>query len=74
MKCEATWTFPKKIIKTTGLMPGMFHDDLSFTFDAKSVHITDPKEIDKMFAELDAFVAKFKTDLRKHIAEASKKT
>lgn len=74
MKCEANWTFPKKIIKTTGLMPGMFHDDLSFTFDAKGVHTADPKEIEAMFADLDKFVAKFKTDLRQHIAEASKKT
>ena len=74
MKCEATCSFPKKIVSTTGLYPGIFNDDLSFTFNAKDVHTTDPKEIDKMFAELDSFVAKYKADLRKHIAEAGKKT
>ena len=73
MECEAKGTFPKKIIKTTGLMPGMFNDDLEFTFVAKGVHTTDPKEIEAMFAELDAYVAKYKADIKQHIAEAGKK-
>lgn len=73
MKCESTCTFPKKIVSTTGIYPGMFNDDLSFTFNAKDVHTTDPKEIDKMFAELDAHVARYKKDLRDHIENARPK-
>jgi hypothetical protein len=67
MKTEFTFNMPKKIVSSTGIYPGMFNDDMSFTFTAKDVHTTDPKEIDKMFAELDAAVAKYKKDLRKHI-------
>jgi hypothetical protein len=67
MKCDFAFDLPKKIISTTGLYPGMFNDDLSFTFNAKDVHTTDPKEMDKMFAELDAAVARYKKDLRDHI-------
>jgi hypothetical protein len=73
MKCDATGTFPKKIISSTGLSPGMFNDDLSFTFNAKDVHTTDPKEIDKMFSELDVYVAKYKKDLVDHIENAKPK-
>lgn len=51
----------------------MFNDDLSFTFNAKDVHTTDPKEIDKMLAELDARVANYKNELRDHIAKAGQK-
>jgi len=72
MRCESTCTFPKKFIKTD-LYPGMFNDDLSFTFNAKGVHTTDPKEIDEMFAELDAHVAKYKKDLREHIEKEKPK-
>ena len=67
MKCDFAFGMPKKIISSTGIYPGMFNDDLSFTFNAKQVHTTDPKEIDKMFAELDAAVARYKKDLREHI-------
>jgi hypothetical protein len=72
MECESTCTFPKENIKATGIMPGMFNDDLSFTFNAKNVHTTDPKEIDAMFAGLDAHVANYKAELRKHIAAHKK--
>jgi hypothetical protein len=68
MECELTATFPGKKV-TTGLMPGMFNDDLEFTFTAKDVHTTDPKEIDALFAEIDRFVARYKKDLLAHIEE-----
>jgi hypothetical protein len=70
MRCEGIGTFPKKIVKTTGIYPGIFNDDLSFTFTAKDVHTTDPKEIDAMFKELDALVAKYKKDLLEDIENA----
>lgn len=73
MECEATGTYPKENVRSTGIYPGMFNDDLSFTFTAKDVHTTDPKEIDKMFAELDIYVAKYKKDLREHIEKAKSK-
>jgi hypothetical protein len=43
---------------------------LSFTFTAKDVHTTDPKEIDVMFKEFEARVARYKKDLLEHIANA----
>jgi hypothetical protein len=53
-----------------GLMPGMFQNDLTFTFKAKDVHVTDPKQIDKMLADLDLFVADFKKSARKLLKTA----
>jgi hypothetical protein len=67
MQFDFTFNLPKKIVSSTGLYPGMLNDDLSFTFTAKDVHTTDPNEIDKMLAELDATVVRYKKDLRKHI-------
>jgi len=74
MKCQSTTTFPKETVKSTAIYPGMFNDDLSFLFTAKDVHTTDPKEIDEMFAELDAHVANYKKELRKHIENAKSKS
>jgi hypothetical protein len=73
MKSEFKFDMPKKIIGSTGIYPGMFNDDLSFAFMAKDVHTRDPKEIDKMFAELDAAVARYKKDLREHIEKTNSK-
>jgi hypothetical protein len=60
MKVEFKFDMPKENVKSTGIYPGMFNDDLSFTFSAKDVHTTDPKEIDEMFNELDKAVARYK--------------
>ena len=73
MKCDSTWNMPKKMISSTGISPGMFNDDLTFTFNAKDVHTTDPQELDKMFAELDAAVAQYKNELREHIENKKSK-
>ena len=73
MECEARGTFPKENVKSTGIYPGMFNDDLSFTFTAKGVHTTDPQEVDRMFAELDTYIAKYKKDLLEHIEKAKSK-
>lgn len=67
MKIEFKFDMPKEKVKSTGIYPGMFNDDLSFTFSAKNVHTTDPKEIDEMFNELDKAVARYKKDLREAI-------
>jgi hypothetical protein len=69
MKCQAEYNFPKKLISTTALYPGIFSDDLTFTFTAEDVNTSDPKEFDTMFFELDSFVAKYKQDLLDHIAK-----
>jgi hypothetical protein len=55
-----------------GLMPGMFDNDLTFTFKAKDVHVTDPNEIDKMLWDLDIFVADFKLSARKLLKTAER--
>lgn len=56
---------------STGLTTGMFNDDLTFTFEAKDVHVTDPKEIDKMLAALDLAVLKFKQSAKKLLKSSS---
>jgi hypothetical protein len=71
MECKSECGFPKKMISVTSIQPGMFNDDLYFRFTADGVHTSDPKEIDKMFAELDAHVARYKERLREHIAKRS---
>lgn len=63
---ETTFKFnERKVIKSSsGISPEMFNDDLTFTFEAKDVHWTDPKELDKMFAELDFAVSEVKKSWR----------
>jgi len=73
MKCQFKFDLPKKITYSSGLSPGMFNDDLSFIFTAKDVHTTDAKEIDKMLAELDTGVVRYKKDLREHLENAKPK-
>jgi hypothetical protein len=51
---------PKDLVRTTGVYPGMFNDDLKFTFEAKDFHTTDPTEVAKVFAELDLAVREVK--------------
>lgn len=60
MKTTFTFNERKVITNSGGLMPGMFDDDLKFTFEANDVHATDPKELAKMFAELDLAVSEVK--------------
>jgi hypothetical protein len=61
---RSEFNFPKKMTSSTSLMPGMFNDDLFFTFKADDVHTSDAKEIEAMFAELDVHVAKYKKELK----------
>jgi hypothetical protein len=56
---------PKKLISTGGLMPGTFNDDIPFTFEAKDVHVTDLKELEKVFAEIDFAVSELKKSWQK---------
>lgn len=51
---------PQKRVSTTGLYPGMFHDNLKFTFEATNFHTTDSKEVEKVFADLDLAVLRVK--------------
>jgi hypothetical protein len=60
MKTSSEYTEPKVIKKMDGLMPGMFNDDFTFTFKAKDVHYTDPKEMSEMLAHLDEAVLEYK--------------
>jgi hypothetical protein len=66
---RSEFDLPKKIISTTGLYPGIFNDDLFFTFKADDVHTTDSKELEAMFAELDGHVANYKKALREAISK-----
>ena len=62
MAVQITFTIdePKKHISSTGLYPGIFNDDLTFTFEAKDFHTTDPQEVAKVFADLDLAVLEVK--------------
>ena len=70
MKIEFKFNEPA-VKHSTGLMPGMFNDDFTFTFEAKDVHVTDPKEIDKMLADLDLAVLEFKKSAKKLLKASS---
>jgi hypothetical protein len=71
---ETSCKFDVPVVKhpIEGLMPGMFDNDLTFTFEAKYVHVTDPKEIDQMLWDLDIFVADFKLSARKALKTAER--
>jgi hypothetical protein len=60
MEIKFEFTKPAEKQSSTGLHSGMFNDDIVFTFEAKSVHCSDPKQIDEMLGQLDAAVAVFK--------------
>jgi len=63
MAVETTFTIqdPKKLVSAKGgLYDGMFNDDLTFTFEAKDFHTTDPREVSRVFADLDFAVQKVK--------------
>lgn len=68
MKCTSENDFPKKLVKTD-IHPDVFNDDLYFKFTAEDVHTSDPKEIERMFAELDDAVAHYKKIMRDHLAK-----
>jgi hypothetical protein len=70
METKCGFSEPRVIASTTGLMPGMFNDDLTFKFEAKNVHVTDRAEIDKMLADLDLCVADFKKAAKKLLKTA----
>lgn len=60
MQTKFDFNEPKRFVNVTGMYPGMFNDDLYFNFEAKDVHTTDPKELDRMLEELDVAVHKYK--------------
>jgi hypothetical protein len=62
MAVETTFKIdePTTLKSTTGLYPDIFNDDLTFTFEAKNFHTTDPKEVEEVFADLDSAVIEVK--------------
>lgn len=52
-----------------GIMPGMFDDDIKFTFEARDVHITDPAEIEKMLADFDKCADGFRKAMRDYVSK-----
>ena len=59
---DTTFTIeqPKEQVRTTALYPGVFNDDLKFTFEVKDFHTTDRNEVEQVFADLDLAVLEVK--------------
>jgi hypothetical protein len=65
------FTEPKVTTSSTGLSQNMFKDDLTFTFEAKDVHVTDPEEIGKVLAVLDKAVSEVKKAWQKELSASA---